>query len=236
MQIKLHDELNPDLWVGDRLKPDVRKHLLTISKDFINTLKIHQNPEDITITGSSANYNYTESSDIDLHILLDFKTVECDEEMTRDYVLAKKSLWNDKHDITIFGREVEVYVQDTNESHTSTGVFSLLRNVWIEHPEWVEAPDIDQHIFDKKLKEYVDIIEHNISRDTNHKLLSKIRKNISDMRKQGLARIGQYSIENLVFKELRNRGYLDKLAGYETAAYDRSVSMESFANFFKKKR
>ena len=35
--------------------------------------------EDIIITGSSANFNYNPTSDIDLHILLDFKKVNCDE-------------------------------------------------------------------------------------------------------------------------------------------------------------
>ena len=235
--MQIHQELNPDLWQGDALKSNVKDQLLLIAKDFYDTLKIKEAPEDITITGSSANYNYTPTSDIDLHLLVNFTNVTCDEEITRDYLLAKKSLWNDKHDITIFGREVEVYVQDTNEPHVSTGVYSILHDSWIEHPEQIDAKSInlDEVLYKKKLAEYVDLIEHNLKKNTNHNYLKKLRGKISQMRKDGLAEGGQFSVENLVFKKLRSMGYLDKLAQLETDAYDASMSLESFKNFFKQR-
>lgn len=233
--MQIHQQLNPNLWDGDVLKSNVKDQLLLIAKDFYATLKIKEAPEDITITGSSANYNYTPTSDIDLHLLLDFTNVTCDEEITRDYLLAKKSLWNDKHDITIFGREVEVYVQDTNEPHVSTGVYSVLHDSWVEHPEQIDAQSInlDEELYKKKLVEYVDLIEHNLEKNTNHNYLKKFRAKISQMRKDGLATGGQFSVENLVFKKLRSMGYLDKLAQLETDAYDASMSLESFKVFFK---
>ena len=233
--MQIHQQLNPDLWNGDALKSNVKDQLLLIAKDFYATLKIKEAPEDITITGSSANYNYTPTSDIDLHLLLDFTNVTCDEELTRDYLLAKKSLWNDKHDITVFGREVEVYVQDTNEPHVSTGVYSVLHDTWVEHPEQIDARaiNLDEELYKKKLVEYVDLIEHNLKKNTNHNYLKKFRAKISQMRKDGLAAGGQFSVENLVFKKLRSMGYLDKLAQLETDAYDASMSLESFKVFFK---
>jgi hypothetical protein len=235
--MQIHQELNPDLWQGDALKSNVKDQLLLIAKDFYDTLKIKEAPEDITITGSSANYNYTPTSDIDLHLLVNFANVTCDEEITRDYLLAKKSLWNDKHDITIFGREVEVYVQDTNEPHVSTGVYSILHDSWVEHPEQIDAESInlDEVLYKKKLAEYVDLIEHNLKKNTNHNYLKKLRGKISQMRKDGLAEGGQFSVENLVFKKLRSMGYLDKLAQLETDAYDASMSLESFKSFFKQR-
>ena len=235
--MQIHQELNPDLWQGDALKSNVKDQLLLIAKDFYDTLKIKEAPEDITITGSSANYNYTPTSDIDLHLLVNFANVTCDEEITRDYLLAKKSLWNDKHDITIFGREVEVYVQDTNEPHVSTGVYSILHDTWVEHPEQIDAESInlDEVLYKKKLAEYVDLIEHNIKKNTNHNYLKKLRGKISQMRKDGLAEGGQFSVENLVFKKLRSMGYLDRLAQLETDAYDASMSLESFKTFFKQR-
>ena len=235
--MQIHQELNPDLWQGDALKSNVKDQLLLIAKDFYDTLKIKEAPEDITITGSSANYNYTPTSDIDLHLLVNFANVTCDEEITRDYLLAKKSLWNDKHDITIFGREVEVYVQDTNEPHVSTGVYSILHDTWVEHPEQIDAESInlDEVLYKKKLAEYVDLIEHNIKKNTNHNYLKKLRGKISKMRRDGLAAEGQFSVENLVFKKLRSMGYLDKLAQLETDAYDASMSLESFKTFFKQR-
>jgi hypothetical protein len=235
--MQIHQELNPDLWYHDVLKSNVKDQLLLIAKDFYDTLKIKEAPEDITITGSSANYNYTPTSDIDLHLLVNFANVTCDEEITRDYLLAKKSLWNDKHDITIFGREVEVYVQDTNEPHVSTGIYSILHDTWVEHPEQIDAESInvDEALYKKKLAEYVDLIEHNLKKNTNHNYLKKLRGKISQMRKDGLAASGQFSVENLVFKKLRSMGYLDKLAQLETDAYDASMSLESFKTFFKQR-
>jgi hypothetical protein len=233
--MQIHQQLNPDLWDGDVLKSNVNDQLLLIAKDFYDTLKIKEAPEDITITGSSANYNYTPTSDIDLHLLVNFANVTCDEEITRDYLLAKKSLWNDKHDITIYGREVEVYVQDTSEPHVSTGVYSILHDNWVEHPEQIDADSIhlDEELYKKKLTEYVELIEHNLEKNTNHNYLKKFRAKISQMRKDGLAAGGQFSVENLVFKKLRSMGYLDKLAQLETDAYDASMSLESFKHFFK---
>jgi predicted nucleotidyltransferase len=233
--MQIHQQLNPDLWDDDVLKSNVKDQLLLIAKAFYDTLKIKESPEDITITGSSANYNYTPTSDIDLHLLVNFANVTCDEEITRDYLLAKKSLWNDKHDITIFGREVEVYVQDTSEPHVSTGVYSILHNTWVEHPEQIDADaiNLDEELYKKKLTEYVDLIEHNLKKNTNHNYLKKFRAKISQMRKDGLAAGGQFSVENLVFKKLRSIGYLDKLAQLETDAYDASMSLESFKHFFR---
>ena len=54
------------------------------------------------------------SSDIDLHILLDFKEVNDNVDLVKDYFNAVKALWNYLHDIRIKGYEVEVYVQDAN--------------------------------------------------------------------------------------------------------------------------
>ena len=118
--IQIHSQLNPDLWEDNNLKLDVKSHLLKISKAFYDTLKINTEVQDIILTGSSANFNYTAASDIDLHILLNFDDVTCEEEFVQEFFLAKKSIWNNEHNIIIKNREVEVYVQDTKEPHVST--------------------------------------------------------------------------------------------------------------------
>ena len=54
----------------------------------------------------------------------------------KEYFDSKKSLWNQKHkDIKIFGFPIEVYVQDKNEPHASTGVYSLEKNEWKVKPQ-----------------------------------------------------------------------------------------------------
>ena len=40
-----------------------------------------------------------------------------------------------------------------------------------------------------------------------------------------IAKGGEFSFENLVFKELRNRGYLDKINKYEQGLKDKALSL-----------
>lgn len=237
MMPQINKTLNPDLWIDDKLKPEVRDHLLKIATTFYDTLKIKENPTDITLTGSSANYNYTKSSDIDLHILLPFTEVTCDQEITKDYFLAKKSLWNNDRNITLFNREVELYVQDTKEHHNSTGVYSVLRDYWVLKPKQINLDDIDidEKIIDKKYKEYVSIINHNISKDSNYDYLKKIKNKIVEERRKGLSEAGEYSSENVVFKKLRADGFLDKLSNFLKDVEDEKLSLESFKKFFSKR-
>lgn len=233
---QIHKNLNPDIWIDEVLKPDVRKQLLNIAMAFYETLKIKENPTDITLTGSSANFNYTKTSDIDLHIILPFEEVTCDQEITKDYFLAKKSLWNNTRNISLFNREVELYVQDTKEQHNSTGVYSILRDDWVLKPNPIDINDlnIDEKTIDKKYKEFVSIINHNITKDSNYDYLKKIKSKILDERKEGLSERGEFSSENIVFKKLRSDGFLDKLSNFLKDVEDKKLSMESFKRFFSK--
>ena len=76
--------------------------------------------EDITVSGSNAAYSYTDSSDLDLHILIDMNQLP-DDEVYRELFDAKKKLYNDEHQITVRGIPVELYVQDANQKHVSLG-------------------------------------------------------------------------------------------------------------------
>ena len=68
--VTFHDELNPKLFIGNRLRPDVEKQLKIIAEDFIEEMGLSSiNIADITISGSNAAYSYTDHSDLDLHLL-----------------------------------------------------------------------------------------------------------------------------------------------------------------------
>ena len=123
-------ELNPKFWnKNNELEPKIREKLLKIAEDFFDSLEIEGiELEDITLTGSLSNYNWSEFSDVDLHILVDFDRLEVDEDTLKDYFRAKQTVWNKKHDIMIRGHEVEIYVQDTNEPHAATAVYSILND------------------------------------------------------------------------------------------------------------
>ena len=152
--LTIHDRLNSKFWSGPhgvRPNSSVLDHLNAIAQDFFDKLGLDgADLEDITFTGSLANFNYTNFSDIDLHLLVDFSKIDENIELVREYFSAKTSNWNKKHNIKVFGHEVEIYVQDLNEDHHSTGVFSLMNNEWIAQPNRIE-PEIDEQMTKRKI-------------------------------------------------------------------------------------
>ena len=133
---KLKKKLNDDIWENDKLKEKIRVKLLKIGKDFIKDLELSSDVKilDVLFTGSLANFNWSKFSDIDLHIVIDFKKVDSDDKIVKTLFDAKKNVWNKEHDITVYDYPVELYVQDKNESLAATAVFSVLKNKWLKKP------------------------------------------------------------------------------------------------------
>ena len=76
-------ELNPKFWSGETFDPTIRAKLLSIAEDFSDALRIEVPIDDIQLTGSLANYNWTEKSDLDVHVLIDFKKIDRNEELVK---------------------------------------------------------------------------------------------------------------------------------------------------------
>ena len=77
------------------------------------------------------NFNWSSFSDIDLHLVVDFKEVDEKTEFVRSYLDSKKNEWNNEHEnLNIFGHQVELYVQDIDETPESDGIYDLEENDW----------------------------------------------------------------------------------------------------------
>jgi len=228
-----HQNLNESLWdENDQLKPEVAEKLLEIARQFISkTQGADAEIKDITFTGSLANYNYSMLSDIDLHILIDFEELNDDVSLVKDYFNAVKALWNYLHDIRIKSYEVEVYVQDDNEPHFSSGIYSVMNNEWIKKPVPEEA-DVDNESITRKAESLMDQIDRALAlmeqdkHEEAHERGLKISEKLKKLRKAGLETAGEYSVENLAFKTLRNNGYLEKLSNLKHDAYDAKMSLK----------
>ena len=228
------DHLNYDIWGprGEHVRPLVGNKLIEIGKDFFDSLEFPEGTEliDIKFTGSLANYNWTQNSDIDLHLVVDFNKITKNKEMLRDYVNAKKSIWNDRHDIMIKGFEVEVYVEDVNEKHYSTGVYSLMNNEWIVKPN-PKKPIIDEievlkkiNSFSQKLDQLQDVYnrgEYESAFIKSEQLLDKLKK----MRTSGLVTGGEFSVENLAYKALRKVQVMKQIFDIKYDSYDKKMSI-----------
>jgi hypothetical protein len=231
---ELQDDFNRKIWTeeDDKIDPDARDKLLQIAQDFWDSLELEDvEVLDITLTGSLSNYNWSQYSDADLHIIIDLADVNVDIGLVREFLNAKKSIWNRIHDIYIRGFEVEVYVQGHDDPHESSGVYSILRDEWVKKPTREEYT-IDRDNIQLKADSLMDQIdrvaslvekgEHKEAHDYADKLKSKIRK----MRQSGLEKKGIYSVENLAFKVLRRTDYLEKLSDLKSEAYDLMMSIE----------
>jgi predicted nucleotidyltransferase len=226
------DSLNSKIWSDDKLVPKVRTRLIEIATEFIDFLGVPIVVDDIIFTGSLANYNWSEFSDIDLHVVCDFK--QFDQEIIEIYqelFKVKKTIFNTNHDIRIFGYEVELYVQDSNEAHFSSGVYSVMFDEWIEKPK-KENPNIDTVMLKKKITHWTDMIDTIIDNsnlkdiEDLREYIKKFKDKLKKYRSSGLRSNGEYSVENLVFKYLRRSGHLDKLFNLENDLLDKTLSLD----------
>lgn len=214
--ISYHNRLNPKIWDGRALDPEIRENLLKIAQLFINKLKIKDlKITDIILTGSLANFNYTKYSDFDLHVVVDY----ADGGILEEYFTVKKSLWNEAHDMKIKGYDVELYVQNSSEKHHSSGVYSLVDDRWVVKPSY-NPPSYDEKKVASKAKYLAMVIDNlDVSCD-NINQYSKIKEKIFKMRQDGLESSGEFSNGNLVFKVLRNNGYIKMLHDKYTSSVD----------------
>ena len=208
------------------MRDEIKKRLLEISNDFIESLGFEFFIHDVVLTGSLANYNWSQYSDVDLHILIDFEESKYEMDILKEFFDAKKNVWNEKYDIKIKGYDVEVYVQDVNEEHVSSGVYSVLHNKWIVEPE-KDKPNIDDRKILEKGEEFGKKIDRLVQnpKEITIDQLEDLRKKIKEFRQSGLESGGEYSYENLTFKLLRRNGYIQKLLKLKTQLKDRKLSI-----------
>jgi len=231
----VHDTLNPEIWYDDngsyKMKPDVRDSLLAIVEDFSNFVDVDMDMDDITLTGSLSNFNWSKFSDVDLHILIDFDNIE-ENVLLKKYLDSRRIIWNSLRDIEVKGFEVEIYVQGASEPHFASGVYSVMYDEWIVEPE-LEKVILDPHKILNKSKQWmqaIDRIEDNFDREEDDllmKAIDEIKKKLKKYRGTGLKDKGEYSYENLTFKFLRRNGYLGKLNDIKNKLIDKSLTLET---------
>jgi len=232
--IRFHNQLNPGLWdQKEHLRPEVREALLRIADDFREFLGVQDlQVKDITMSGSNAAYTYTPHSDIDLHLVVDIP--ELYDPVYRELFNAKKYEYNDRHNIRVRDADVELYVQPSDDTHHSQGIYSIKDNKWIQVPRRRKAT-VDDLAVRHKYEDLVARIDQAI-KDSNNESAAALMKKIRNMRQTGLDQHGEFGAENLAFKMLRSQGYIKKLSDAVAAAKDRELSLKERKKPKKKKR
>jgi hypothetical protein len=206
--------------------PKFREALLKIADEFLDYLGIPVDVIDITMTGSYANYNYTPFSDIDLHIVIDFSTVNSDTDLVEEFFSAKKTFWNNRHDIELKNIDVEIYPQKHDEEHASTGVYSVQDNKWVIKPKKFKN-QIDVDNVTKKAEKITKEIKVAIKQAKDRNItrpLDKMIKKLKKMRKSGLEKAGELSDENIMYKVIRSQNLLQDLFDTKDEIVDKDLS------------
>jgi hypothetical protein len=221
--VKFNDTLNPAIWAGEKMKPEVRERLLVIAEDFKQSLGLSDlEVKDITVSGSNAGYTYTPHSDIDLHLVVDIPQAD-ESAVYRELFDAKKYQYNDQHNITIGGYDVELYVEDARKQPVSQGIYSVLNGDWVKIPRKVRATVNDEAVR-SKFEDVGHRIESAIA-SGNSAVIEELTKKIKNMRQAGLDAHGELGPENLAYKMLRNQGMIKKLYDARMAAQDAEFSL-----------
>jgi predicted nucleotidyltransferase len=236
------DELCPNIWDGFVLKKEVRERLLKIAKEFIESIDEKFSVKDITMSGSLANYNWSQYSDIDLHIVIDYSQFKENKKLYQEIFDTKKKIFNEKYEFKIKKHDVEIYPQDSKEKHYSSGVYSIKNNKWIKKPTKKDF-EIDEDLLTKKTKYWLDKIKDLISKSKKQDLgkykkeVKSLKEKLKKYRTAGLSKEGEYSYENLVFKYIRRSGAMKKLFDSLKDKKNKELSLEIYiqeqlTNFF----
>jgi hypothetical protein len=228
-----NDSLNPLIWKGEELDQMIRTKLLHIAQDFYEDLDVDIPILDIQLTGSLANYNWTKYSDLDVHVIMDLSKVNADVELVKKAMDGVRVQWNLRHPVVIRGHDVELYAQDINQLHLASGLYSLQKGDWLRKPVF-NPPSVDPQDVYRKVQAYGVQIEDLKQRllkadpDESKEILdeaSVLKKKLSRARDEKLAhKGGEFSVENLVFKQMRNNGMFGDLIDIKSNAYSRMYS------------
>lgn len=230
LTLQYHAELNPKLWNKNTLKPEVKTKLLNFAYAWANFAKIDKSLiQDVIMTGGNANYNYTPQSDIDVHIIVDREQISnCggEKELVDEYLQDKKVLWTLTHNIKIYGYDIEPYAQDPTDSYPQNqGIYSLVNNEWVQKPTKTDYDFTNDIGVKRKVSFYTRMIDSMIKSKMDAQAFGELKAKIRGMRGAAIVKGGEFSFENLVFKELRNRGYLEKMNKYEKSIKDKELSL-----------
>lgn len=215
--------LNPKLWDNDKLKPQVQGALLRIAEDFKKYVEIPFKVVDVVITGSNVNYNYTSQSDLDLHLIADFDTVNCDREAAELFD-TKRHLYDREHDVEIYGIPVGLYVENKETPGVSAGTYSVLRSRWIKEPTKV-IPQYDEEEVNRLTDRWTEVIQ-TAAKTGDLQVCRKTVQLLRKFRKMGLdTPQGEFSTANLVYKNLRNADVVSGITTLIDRLHDQQLSL-----------
>lgn len=228
LKLPYQDHLNPKIWDGLKLKPEVLKQLRKISDKFIEWCDApDMQIKDIVLCGSIANYNWDpKHSDIDIHIFIDLDDFKdkCGE-FAEDFFDVKNKRFKEVFPTKIYGMPVEITVEDYKKSAVSLAIYSIKKGEWVKKPVY-KKPKYDsekaKEISDKWKKKFDDVIA---KKDAKYDEIENVRDDFKDFRSKNLEKGGEFDPANIAFKHIRRKGLIDKAKAKAQKALSKELSL-----------
>lgn len=234
-----HADLSPLLWDenGD-IRPELLPKLMTLAQAYIEFCKIPKGVKvrDITLTGSLSGFNYTKYSDLDIHIIIDYNDIPASEELVTNYFMMKKDMWSDEFDLKFFTYPIEMYVQNLSQYRAGTSPqYSIQNQTWVHDPV-KPIDDFDETTVMKKSKDIMhqvteleDEVFNDPSFDSESAIeeLNELKDKIKSMRVAAIKKSGDFGTGNLVFKVLRNSGFLERITNLKKYIIEKNLSIQN---------
>lgn len=225
---KLFHEGNDGTYI---INEGIIDNLNTITQSFTNYLSeqgVELSIADVRIVGSNAGFDYTDKSDIDLHIVADFEATSCDTATLQILLNSERRSFNTTYTPSVKGIPVELYVEDIKAGTESNGIYSILQNRWIKYPVREYDNQIDTNKYNDNVNQFINIIVKTIAtRDLQQ--IQHLLNRIYMMRKNGIEAGGRNSGGNVVFKQLRNLGYIKQLQSARDELISNQLTFESLS-------
>lgn len=234
-----HTDLSPLLWDDTKnIRPELLPKLMTLAQSYIEFCNIPEGVkiQDITLTGSLSGYNYTKYSDLDIHVIIDYSDIKASEELVTNYFMMKKNMWTDEFDLKFFTYPIEMYVQDLAQYRAGTSAqYSIVNQEWVHDPEKPED-DIDETTVVKKSKDImlqVTELEGDVYNDSDFDAeaaleeINALKEKIKNMRVEAIKQSGDFGTGNLVFKVLRNSGFLQRITDLKKYITEKNLSIQN---------
>lgn len=123
----IHKDLSSDVWdENKKMKPEVRNQIFDILHTWINNIKLNQEPESLYMVGSLTGYQYNDSSDIDIEVVLDINEEKL--KRLKKIIPNGNLLKNTNHPINYFIRTPDM------ETENFRSIYNIIEDEWILKP------------------------------------------------------------------------------------------------------
>lgn len=205
-------ELDPQIWRPDNtMREPVKDHIL----DMVDRVQPYGEIQNITLIGSIATYNWDETSDIDVNVLLDPYSDE-DLDSARKVartIMATEMLPDTDHPMSLF------VMTDPYDMENSEGVYDIDTDEWTKGPGTTSL-DIDKYLsqFESQVSSLDltfaeldrDIIDYdiilNLSKGEGDDMDLKLQDKVREIDKDIAMLAGEYSILASARRDIFGKG------------------------------